>query len=74
MGRKRLEKPDQNIDYFTSYDREDNSSCEGEKLAAVCYSQQKLEPFKDRFVKGNKCGLVHCTVLCVCNAPVVCKY
>ena len=31
-----------NLNYFTSNDRANNFTSDGEKLIAICYSQQKL--------------------------------
>ena len=39
---KKGQRPDQNLYYLTSYDRPINFTSDGEKLIAVCYSQQKL--------------------------------
>ena len=39
---KKGQRPDQNLNYFTSYNRPINFTSDGEKLIAVCYSQQKL--------------------------------
>ena len=35
-------KHNQNLKYFTSYDRENDSTLEGRNLIAVSYSQKKL--------------------------------
>ena len=36
------QRPDQNLNHFTFYDRAINLTSDGENLIAVCYSQQKL--------------------------------
>ena len=50
---KKGQRPNQNLNYFTSYDRPINFTSDGERLIAVCYSQQKLCSFKKMFSNGN---------------------
>ena len=42
-----------NLNYFASNDRVNNFTSDSEKLIAVCYSQQKLKPFKKMFPNGK---------------------
>ena len=39
---KKGQRPDQNLNHFTFYDRAINFTSDGENLIAACYSQQKL--------------------------------
>ena len=39
---KKGQRPNQNLNHFSLYDRAFNFTSDGEKLITVCYSQQKL--------------------------------
>ena len=39
---KKGQRPDQNLNHFTFYNRAISITSDGENLIAVCYSQQKL--------------------------------